>query len=126
MSKNLRKYLVENIDPYGGFGTSSRRVTASKPDEEDESSSDEDDGGNRKMKLRRRDQIDYDMVSDDEEFFGRVEGDASKGSRKKAVARGRMKKQKTDAELGREFALKEASKCSCFDELRGNERQISI
>lgn len=76
---------------------------------EDDSSSDEDDDGNRKMRLRRRDNIDYDTVSDDEEFFERIDGNGASSSKRKSLARGRMKKEKTDAELGREFALKEAS-----------------
>lgn len=109
MSKKLRQYLIDNIDGSGGFGTKSRQVRVEQSDD-NSSSDEEDEDGRRKMRLRRRDHVDYDTVDDDDEFFARLHaGGSSPEKRHKAPARGRMKKEKTTDEIGREYALREAS-----------------
>lgn len=123
LAGKVRKYLIENIDSNGNFGTSSKKVveeasssatrTAAAGDAASDSESEEDEEGNRKMRLRRRDAIDYDTIDDDQEYFQRLERDPDGRSvpasevKAKMAGRGRMKKVKTDAELGREFAVKE-------------------
>lgn len=115
LARKVRKYLIDNIDENGNFGTASKEKAQNSPEASDASSSEseEDEDGNRKMQLRRRNAVDYDTVDDDEEFFRRAEDDGRNSSsptkRKRVPARGRMKKEKTDAQLGREFAIKEAS-----------------
>lgn len=104
----MRKYLIDNIDANGNFGTNSKRATVDNESSDLSSGSEEDEEGNRKMRLRRRDTIDYDTIDDDDEYFQRLGGRDKSSSKKRAAVRGRMKKAKTDAQLGREFAVKEA------------------
>ena len=114
MARKLRKYLIDNIDANGNFGTTSKTASLEIDDvPEPGSESEEDEEGNRKMRLRRRDQIDYDLTDDDDKYFRRIEGGrgvSPSPTKQKVAARGRMKKAKSEAQLGREFAVKEASR----------------
>jgi hypothetical protein len=114
LSGKVRKYLIDNIDANGNFGATSKTTSLEVHDTlGSESESEEDEEGNRKMRLRRRDHVDYGLVDHDDEYFRQVEGGkyvSSSPAGHNVAARGRMKKVKSEAQLGREFAVKEASR----------------
>lgn len=114
LTGKVRKYLIDNIDANGNFGTTSKTTSLEVGDKlGSESESEEDEEGNRKMRLRRRDHVDYNITDDDDEYFNRAEGGKhvfSSPVKHNIAARGRMKKVISEAQSGREFAVKEASK----------------
>jgi len=113
LAGKIRRYLIDNIDANGNFGTMSKTTSLETDDAPESDESEDDEEGNRKMRLRRRDHINYDLVdSDDDEYFRRLgdKSDSSSSAKPKSVARGRMKKIKSEAQLGKEFAVKEASR----------------
>lgn len=65
------------------------------------------------MRLRRRANVNYDIIDDDDQYFSRLEG-RSEVPRRASAARGRMLKEKTEAELGREYAKQQASESICY------------
>jgi hypothetical protein len=65
------------------------------------------------MRLRRRGHVNYDIVDDDNQYFSRLEG-RSEVPRRASTARGRLLKEKTEADLGREYAKQQASESTSY------------
>ena len=95
----VRQWLIENID--GGLAST---LAAPETPAED-SSSEEDDDGNRKMRLRRRGTTSYKIEDNDHAYFAQLE---QGNEAMPQGARGRMQKQRTAVEIGRDFTKRQA------------------
>ncbi|KAF8329832.1 uncharacterized protein EI90DRAFT_2973500 [Cantharellus anzutake] len=106
LSGRVRDWLIENFD--GGRGLGASGGNRLELDVGSSSGEEDDDEGARKMRLRRRADISYDVLDDDDEYFAQLQSD--KPRTKSLTARGRKIKEKTEESLGREYALKQATK----------------
>ena len=106
LAGKVREWLIKNLDGGRGLGASGGNKLELNSDDLSEEEDDNEDV--RKMRLRRRTDVSYEIIDNDEEYFSQVHD--GEPSARRSTGRGRKMKEKTVEELGREYALKQASK----------------
>jgi hypothetical protein len=92
----------------GGSSTSRRLAEPNEDNSSSEDESGEEESSTRKIRLRRRGNVNYDVLDGDAKHFARPES-RSEAPHGAFIARGRPLKEKTEIDIGREYAKQQAS-----------------